>query len=164
LQSQVTATKLALNKIKRKQMARTAVKTRLTRLNDLTRPVLLMAGLSAVFTARLFFISPGIPESAAITEVDLSAYRNSEGAVLPRGRPLRVTLDAVDLPHTPILVEVVNPFGSEIWRGDAAVLHDKAEIFMPPFTKGGAYLLRLYAPAGREKKGEILREYAFHVK
>jgi hypothetical protein len=164
LQSQVTATKLALAKIKRKQMARTAAKTRLTRLNDLTRPVLLVAALSAVFAARLFFIPPHLPENADITEVNLSAYRDPEGAVLPQGRPLYVTLDAVDLPHTPVFVQVVNPVGSEIWKGDAAVVDDKAEIFMPPFTRRGAYLLRLYARASRGEKGEILREYVLHVK
>jgi hypothetical protein len=164
LQSRVIATKLALDKIKRKQMVRTGAKKQLRRLNELTRPVLLVAGLSAVFAAKLFFIPPRVPENPASIEVNLSAYRDSEGPVLPQGRPLHLRLDAVDLIDTPVIVQVVNPFGSEIWRGNATVLHDKAEIFMPAFTRSGAYLLRLYVPAARGEKGEILREYVLNVR
>jgi hypothetical protein len=164
LQGQIIATKLAIRKMKRKQAARTATRTPLSRLNHLTLRALLLTAVSAVFVAKLIFVPPPVPENAAIAEVNLSAYRSSGAVVLPQGRPVHMTLDAADLPETPVLVQVVNPFGSEIWRGDAAVLQEKAEILFPPFTSRGLYLLRLYAPAARDKKGEILREYAFNVK
>jgi hypothetical protein len=164
LQKHVRTTKLALEKVKRKQMAKTAAKRRLAQVNHLTRPVLLVAGLSTIFAARLFFIPSRISENTAVTEVNLSAYRDSQAAVLPQGRPLHLMLDAVDLPDTPALVKVVNPLGSEIWRGDAAVVQDKAEVLMPPFATSGTYLLRLYAPAARGKTGEILREYVLNVR
>jgi hypothetical protein len=164
LQRHVITTKLALDKIKKKRMTTTATKKQLTRLNQLTRPVLSVAAISAVTAATLFFIPPRVPENATITEVNLSAYRDSKGAVLPERRPLHLRLDAVDLNDTPVLVEVVNPFGSELWRGNATVLHDRAEIFMPPFSRSGAYLLRLYAHGAQGKKGEILREYVLNVR
>jgi len=69
---------------------------------------------------------------------------------------------AADLLDGPVFVGIVNSLGSEIWRGNAAVFRERAEILVPPIIHSGVYLLRLYSPA-REKKSEILTEFVFHV-
>jgi hypothetical protein len=160
LQNQITATKLALEKIKRRQVAKAAANARLSSLRG---PVVSSIAVSAVLILGLFLVPKHIQNNAAITRVSLSAYRDSEHALLPQGRAVHVTVDAADLPDGPVLVEIVNPSGFEIWKGDAAVFQDNAD-FVLPRLHSGPYLLRLYAPAARVKKGEILREFVLHVK
>lgn len=164
LRNQIIATKLALQTIKRKQAARAAAKIRLARLNQLTPTVLSLPVIAGVLIGVLFLIPPGIRKNASIAKVSLSVYRESEQAVLPQGRPVHVTLDAAGLPNAPVVVEIVDPLGSKLWRGDAAVFREKAEILVPQITQSGVYLLRLYSAPVRDKKSEILMEFVFHVK
>jgi hypothetical protein len=164
LQDQITATKLALQKIKTKRAARAASSAQLARLKQLAPPILLSSLALAVLTVGLFLIPHGVQENGSIAKVSLSVYRDSEHAVLPQGRPAHVTIDAADVPDGPVLIEIVNPLGAEIWRGHATVFREKAEILAPPITHIGVYLLRLYPPGTRQEKSEILTEFVFHVK
>jgi hypothetical protein len=92
LHKQITATKLALQKIKTKQAARAVATAQLARLKQLALPALLSSLALAVLTGGLFLIPQEIQENGSSAKVSLSVNRDSEHSLLPQGRPVHVTL------------------------------------------------------------------------
>ena len=122
-------------------------------------------------------LSPGAASnSLTVAEGDLSACRGADGAsadlatcrgtetaTLPQNHPLDLKVDTTDIQPGPVDVQVVNGNGGEVWKGAAAVDHERARVQLPGLVEPGAYFLRLYArTVGSEH--ELLREYRFEVK
>jgi len=99
----------------------------------------------------------------ASSDVNLSACRGIDNALLPVGRPLALRLATTDIPAGLVNVQVVNGSGSAVWQGQTQVANERAEVRLPQINQPGAYFLRFYAPsAGAEH--ELLREFRFAVK
>lgn len=96
-------------------------------------------------------------------QVNLAVYRGVESSVVPEWRPLDVHLNAGDLADGTVAVQLVNERGAELWKGNATVHQEQAEVHLPRFTAVGNYFLRLYEPA-KDGQGDLLREFAFQVK
>ena len=98
---------------------------------------------------------------------EMSAFRGPESNVIPAGRPVRLHLNAKDLPETQVSLEVVNAEdGAEVWNSSSKVDHQVVNTKLPPIDTKGNYLLRIYSPGSESAKnthGELLREFAFDV-
>jgi hypothetical protein len=108
----------------------------------------------AAAAAALFCVTLTTPR-----DVNLAAYRGSEVTAVPRSHPLRMHLNARDLPAGPVIVEVVNDQGTEIWHGDTTISGDQVQVKVPGIHNSGEYFVRL-----EDKQGELLREFAIQPK
>jgi hypothetical protein len=95
--------------------------------------------------------------------LDVATWRGQEMFILPKDRPLEVRLFTTDIPAGPVDVQVVTANGSEIWKGQSNVSHERAEVNLPRISGPGRYFLRLYAQ-GSGAERELLREFLFEVK
>ena len=73
-------------------------------------------------------------------------------------------MNAKDLPAEPVSVEVVNAEGTQVWKGQDAISHEKVDAKLPKISAKGNYLLRLYASGNNGAPGDLLREFSFDVK
>jgi hypothetical protein len=155
LETDIAASKLALRQLQAQQAAAPA---RAKSWRDwLTVPKLSVAGAVAALALGIVLIPRG-------SEITLSAYRGSETAVWPENQRVHVRLNATDLAEGPVLAQIVDRRGSEIWRSTGAVEHQEVSITVPPIMEAGTHYLRLYSPTGGAARGDLLREFAFQVK
>ncbi len=156
LEIQIGAMKLALAELQGKQRAKEIAKARNPWKNWFTVPKLSWASATAVLALALFVFVP--------RNVDLTSYRGSGNVIVPAGHPLRLHLNANDLPEGPVTVEIVDATGTQIWKGAAAIRHDRVDVAVPSIREHGSHFLRLYAPARGNSEGGLLREFAFKTK
>ncbi|MBV9761737.1 MAG: hypothetical protein JO340_14345 [Acidobacteriaceae bacterium] len=164
LETQIAATRIALEELERERKVAVAARQHRSWENWLSIPNLSWAGAAAAVVAAGLIVTPQLVrhQQTPAAEVNLSAYRGLENGVAPEGRPLHVHFNSADLPQGPISVQLVNDTGAELWKGSAAVRQDKLEITAPKIAQPGHYFFRLYA--GNVQQGELLREFAFQVK
>jgi hypothetical protein len=120
-----------------------------------------LATLGLVLSTRPRELNHTGRASPSIAQLQLSAERGSESASAPAFRPLRVRLNATDLPQKTLAVEVVNSVGFPVWSGSTRVDHDNAIVNLPPMP-AGAYFVRLNG--GSRDQSDLLREFALQVK
>lgn len=158
LELEITAMKLALQQLESEQSAKEAAPARRPWKNWFTIPTLSWAAGVACLALGSLIAPHFIP-----SEVTLSAYRGLESPAVPEGRPLHMHLNAADLTEGRVAVALVDGSGLEIWKGTANIRHDQAEVTVPRITEAGPHFIRLYAPAGDNPEGDLLREFAFQV-
>lgn len=131
--------------------------------NRFTIPRLAWAGGAAVLALGIALI-PQFSRVPVPADVNLSAYRGSQVAMVPANRPLHIRLNTSDLAEGPVSVEIVDNLGAAIWKGSATVQYDRADITLPGGIRNtGAHFLRLYLPSRGRTNGDLLREFAFVV-
>jgi anti-sigma factor RsiW len=164
LEIQIRATKLALRNMQAEQRTKAAATEKRPWKAWLTIPKLSIAGGLAAVALGVIAVPALLQRNADLVQVSLSAYRGYERSVVPQNRRLRVHLNAGDLADGTALAAVVDSSAAEIWKGRTVIHNEQAELDMPPIMGKGAYLLRLYAPAGSGLEPNLLREFAFQVK
>jgi hypothetical protein len=162
LDSDIAASKLALRQFQAQQAAQ-AARARAWR-EWLTIPKLLGAGAVAALALGVILV-PRLPQHAgAVPEISLSAYRGLETVVWPENQPVHVRLNASDLAEGPVIVQMVDSSGSQIWRSAATAKQHAVSITVPRITEPGTHYLRLYTAPRGTTQGDLLREFAFQVK
>ncbi|MBV8552499.1 MAG: hypothetical protein JOY54_14445 [Acidobacteriaceae bacterium] len=116
-----------------------------------TIPSLSLAGLAALAAALVLLTSPH--------DVNLSAYRGSEVVTVPQWRPLHLHLNARDLDAGPVIVQIVDDRGMEIWKGRSTVAQEQVDTRAPAVRNPGEHFIRL-----EDGDGSVLREFAIEVK
>jgi hypothetical protein len=124
-----------------------------------TIPTLSWAGACAALLLGIAAIPLFVPK-----DVKLTAYRDNQVSEVPEWRPVRVQLNAQDLPEGPVGAQLLTWNGSEVWSGTSAVRHDQVEVELPRLKRSGNYFLRLYALEPDHTRGDLLREFPFQVK
>jgi hypothetical protein len=163
LETQIVATKLALEELERERTIAVAARQHRPWKTWFTVPTLSWAGAAAAVVAAGLLVTPQLTHrTAPAAEVSLSTYRGLETKVVPEGRPLHVHFNAAGLPQGPVTIQLVDEVGTPLWSGKGIIRNDNVEASAPKITHEGAYLFRLYA-AGSEQ-GELLREFSFQVK
>jgi hypothetical protein len=97
-------------------------------------------------------------------DVTVATYRGSETPIVSEWHPLRLHLNAADLPEGPVTVELVDRTGSTVWKGLSVIQHDEVSVTIPRIKQAGPHFLRLYAPVENDAQSELLREFALQVK
>jgi hypothetical protein len=97
-------------------------------------------------------------------DVTIAAYRGSETPIVSEWRPLRLHLNAADLPEGPVTVELVDKSGSTVWKGLSVIQHDEVNVTLPRIKQAGPHFVRLYAPVQSDAQSELLREFPLQVK
>lgn len=163
LESDIAASKVALRQFQARQAAKSA-KARSWR-EWLTIPKLVGAGAVAALALGVILVPRLTQHPTAAPEISLSAYRGLEAVVWPENQPVHVRLNATDLAEGPVIVQMVDSSGSQIWSSAASVKQHEVSITVPRITEPGTHYLRLYAAArGATSQGDLLREFAFQVK
>jgi hypothetical protein len=157
LETQIAATRLALQMLETDEANKRSVDQGSKWKSWFALPKLSLAGACAALAAgAILFSQP--------RDVNLTAFRGSETAIVSEWRPLRLHLSAKGLPEGPILVELVNNGGSIVSKGTSVVRHDTVDVTLPRITKTGPHFLRLYTAPQDASGGELLREFALHAK
>ena len=115
-------------------------------------PIFSFAGAAAM--AAVLFVGISTPR-----DVNLSAFRGTETAIVPEWRPLRLHLNARDLDPGPVTVQVVDERGIEIWKGSATIGADRVDVHVPAIYQAGDHFIRLI-----DAQGNPLREFAIQTK
>jgi hypothetical protein len=97
-------------------------------------------------------------------DATLMANRGTETTVVSEWVPLNLQLNARDLPNGPLNVEVVDEQGTRIWQGEAVAHNDVMKVQVGRLMSAGEYFVRVYSPATRDAKTELLREYSLKTK
>jgi Putative zinc-finger len=98
-------------------------------------------------------------ESAPLPVV-LQASRGADGAQVPAGRPLVLTMDMTELPaFATYRVEVVNAVGTKIAEFNASPVDGTLRAPTGAGLDSGVYFVRLYSP-----EDQLLREYALEIR
>jgi hypothetical protein len=162
MEVQIAATKMALAELHKETVAENYAKQSHSRWSWLKSHSWSLAGA----TAALALAITVVPRFAGVSpfETEVSAYRGSETTTIPAGRPLLLHLNAKDLPAEPVRVEIVNADGSQVWKSNNVINHDKVDAKLPEIKNKGNYLLRLYATGKNGAPGDLLREFSFDVK
>lgn len=164
LEAQITAMKTALGELQQQQAAAAGAQPRSWK-SWFTVPHMAWASAAAAALVAGLVIAPEIAHRAApAVDVSLSAYRGIETTAVPEGRSLNVHLNATDLPAGPVLVQLVDYTGNEVWKTSATVRRDQVNVTAPRISHAGPYFFRLYAPARNAQPGELLREFSFQAK
>jgi hypothetical protein len=130
-----------------------------------TMPHMAWSGAAAAALAAVLTITPQIAHrTAPAVDVNLLAYRGIEAAAVPEGRSLHVHMNAADLPVGPVVVQLVDDTGNEVWRTKGTVNQDRVNVSAPKISHAGPYFFRLYAAAPNGQQGELLREFSFQAK
>ena len=104
----------------------------------------------ATVALALIVVPAFLPHRAPVAQVSLSAFRGEETSLVPEGHQLHMHLNTADLAEGTVLVAIVDGRGTEVWKGNAAIHDEQAEVVVPPITERGAHFLRLYAPTAGE--------------
>lgn len=163
LETEVAAMKIALRQLQLERAREFATQHRTSWKSWLALPSLSLAGAVAALTAA-FLLVPQLANRAPITDVNLSAYRGDETAVVPEGRRLHLQLNAEDLAEGPVTIELVNSQGAQVWEGGAMISGDRIEVNLPRITEAGPHYIRVYAASQGSSPGDLLREFVFRVK
>lgn len=158
----IATTKLALQEVRSEQLAKEFTKQPAFWKNWITVPRLSWAGGLAVLALGVA-LAPQLTQQHT-ADVALSAYRGSDVSSVPQGRPLHMSLNATDLSHGPVTVELVDSRGLRLWQGSSDVQNDKVDVSVPRISQVGTHFIRLYSLAPGNAEGELLREFAFQVK
>ena len=151
LEVQIAATKLALQEFEARKKPPKSWKS------WFTVPKLSFAwGTAAVLAIALFVFVP--------RDVSLTSYRGVENAVVPTGHPLNLHLNASGLPQGPIVVEMVDANGKQLWKRASTIRGDQVIVVAPIIHESGAHFARIYASGQSNSEGELLREFAFKAK
>jgi len=122
-----------------------------------------LAGAAAAIALAIAVVPRLMPNHPA-ANVDLSAYRGLERTVVPKGWPLHIRMNANDLAEGPVEIEVVDREGTELWKGNTAILHESAEVNIPKIKVPGPYFVRVYRAVDGNPEGDLLREFAVQVR
>ncbi|MFL6352464.1 MAG: hypothetical protein ACJ74Z_11520 [Bryobacteraceae bacterium] len=169
LELQIRATKVALQDMRREELAKAALpeerswKAWLAVPNWLAAPKFSLAGAVVAVALGVIIIPAFLPQPAPVAQVSLSAYRGEESSIVPAGHRLELHLNTTDLAEGPVLASVVDLRGAELWKGTATIHHERADVRLPPINGKGAHFLRLYAPTEATSDSGLLREFAFQV-
>jgi hypothetical protein len=117
----------------------------------------------APFLAICLLLPPRVRQGTGTPSVVMHADRGSELEAVPRDSDINLLADAVDLSPGPVIVQVFDAQGAEVWKGKTFVQEDVAQIALPPFRVGGWYILELCKRAANDKS-ELLREFVFYVR
>jgi hypothetical protein len=159
LELNIAATKLAIKTMQAEQAAKLAKAAHGGFWkNWVTVPRLAGAG-AAMAACALTLTVASLPN-----EVTLTAYRGSETVAVKEWRPLKMHLNARDLPPGPVGIEVVNNQGDRIWQGQSIVKEENIDVNVPRLTKAGNYYLRVYSVASKDAAAELEREFALQAK
>jgi hypothetical protein len=156
LELTIAATKMALADLHQQTVAENVARESKPKFSWLGLRSLSFVGATAAIALAVTLAPRFTP-----VEKEMSAFRGAENNTLPAGRPINLSLNARDLPETPVSVEVVNADGNEVWNGNSSIDHQIVKTQLPAIDKGN-YLLRLYAGNGKSH-GELLREFSFDV-
>jgi len=153
LETRIAATRMALRELEAQRVPKGTFERSSQWKSWFTIPRLSFAGACAALAAGAILFS--IPR-----DVNLTAFRGTETAIVSEGRPLHMHLNAAGLLPGPVAVELADRQGATEWKGTAVVRHDAVDVTLPRITQSGPHVLRLYSlpPAGTE--GELLREFA----
>jgi hypothetical protein len=163
LETQIAATKLALQNIHQQEVAKAVAKQPAPSRSWFTLPRLSMAGALAALAIGIGIAPQFMNRNAPVAQVSLVAYRGSETPTVPRDHQLDVHLNANDLNEDNVAVQLVDDRGSQLWKGNATVKQNEIDVNVPKISETGAHFFRIYAPATKGE-GELLREFAFNVK
>jgi hypothetical protein len=163
LEFEISVTKVALQDIRREQLAKAALPQENSWKTWFTFPKLSLTGAVATVALGLIVVPAFLPHRAPLAQVSLSAFRGEETSIVPAGYRLDMHLNTADLVEGPVLVAVVDIRGVEVWKGSATIHDEQAEVVVPPITERGAHFLRLYAPTQTSPDSDLLREFAFQV-
>jgi len=157
LETQIAATRLALQKLESKPASKRSVDRSGHWRTWFTLPKLSFAtaGLAMAAGAILF----SIPR-----DVNITAYRGSETAIVSEGRPLHMHLNAAGLDPGPVAVELANKKGSIVWKGTSSIARDTVDVHLPRITESGPHFLRLYSVPAAGTESDLLREFTFQAK
>lgn len=166
LETEIAVMKTALGELQLQQAAATAtVRQSRSWKSWFTVPHMAWSGAAVAALAAVLVVTPQIANHTASTaDVNLSAYRGVETASVPEGRRLHVQLNAADLPAGPVVVQLVDDSGAEVWKTTSVVRDDRVNVTAPKISHAGAYFFRLYAPAQHGQVSDLLREFAFQAK
>jgi anti-sigma factor RsiW len=165
LETQITVMKTALRELQQQTAAAAAGVQPRSWKSWFTVPHLSWAGAAAAALVAGLVITPQIAHRATpAVDVSLSAYRGVESAAVPEGRSLNVHLNAADLPAGPVVVQLVDYTGNEVWKTSSSVRDDQVNVKAPKISHAGPYFFRLYAPGRQGQQGELLREFSFQAK
>ncbi len=156
LESEIAATKIALQNMTVQRDSKSLAHTARRWKRWFTIPRLSFAATSAVAAAAAILLS--VPSNVSIT-----AYRGTETAIVPEGRPLHMHLNAAQIDSGPVKVELADSTGSIVWTGASVVRDDKVDVALPRITHSGAYLLRLYSVPQGQASNDLLREYSLEA-
>jgi transposase len=157
LETQIAAARLALQKMEEQRILKRSAQSFSRWKSWFTIPKLSFAAAGAVAAAAAILLS--IPR-----DVNLTAYRGTETAIVSEGRPLHVHLNAAGLTPGAIAIELADSKGSIVWKGTSVVRHDIIDVSLPRITQAGAHYLRLYSPPEAGTEAILLREFAFDAK
>jgi anti-sigma factor RsiW len=162
LETQIAATKLALQNIHQQEVAKAVAKQQAPSRKWFTLPRLSMTGAVAALALGIGIAPQFTRHNAPVAQVSLLSYRGLTPNV-PRDHQLRVHLNAKHLNENNVTVQLVNDHGSQLWKTTAAVKQDEIEVNVPQISEAGTRFFRIYAPS-TNGEGELLREFAFNVR
>ena len=153
LETQIAATRLALQKLEAQRNSKSPVAATSHWRSWFTIPRMSFAATAAVAAAGALLLS--IPR-----DINLTAYRGTETAIVSEGRPLHMHLNAAGLNPGPITVELADKKGSIVWQGTSVIRHETIDVTLPRITESGSHYLRLYSPPQAGTESVPLREFA----
>ncbi len=163
LETEIAATKLALQNVRLDEAARSTAPQTANWRSWFSMPKLSLAGACAAVALGVLITPEFLSHSAPVAQVSLVAYRGLETPVLPKDRPLHINLNASELASNAVDVELVNADGIRNWRGTAAIQENLVSVNVPRIKQAGQYFFRLYSPSSNGES-ELLREFAVQVK
>lgn len=166
LETEIAVMKNALGQLQQQQAAAAAAGAQPRSWKSwFTVPHMVWASTAVAALAAVLIITPEIAHrSGPAVDVSMSAFRGVEAISVPEGRSLNVRFNAADLPAGPVIVQLVDYTGKQVWKTEASVTHDQVNITAPQISHAGPYFFRLYAPAQNGQQGELLREFSFQAK
>jgi hypothetical protein len=153
LETQIAATRLALETLESDRGPKTPVSRFSEWKSWFTIPKLSFAAAGMAMAAGAILFS--IPR-----DVNLTAYRGTETAIVSEWRPLRLHLNARGLPEGSIAVELADSRGLIVWKGTSVVRHDTVQVTLPRITNSGPHFVRLLTAPQDTTEVELLREFA----
>jgi len=163
LETQIAATKLALQDIHQQEVAKAVAKQQAPSRSWFTLPRLSMAGAVAALAIGIGIAPQFMNHNAPVAQVSLVAYRGLETPTVPKDHELHVHLNANDLNENSVAVQLVDERGTQLWQGTAPVKQNEIDVNVPKISETGAHFFRVYAPS-KDGESELLREFAFNVK
>ncbi len=164
LEAAIADIKIAVTEMRREAAQKERSASKVSWRTWFTVPKLSWAGAVAALALGIAVIPQFTHRVAPVADVSLTAYRGLENPVVPAGERLHLHLNAADLPHGAITVQIVDGRGADVWKGAAEIRNDQVDVTVPSMAKAGTHYLRLYELGKNNSEGDLLREFAFQVK